>query len=181
MRPASRTPPWRAKQMFKRTAINPGQSGPSVQELLAAAEAADKAANATSEAEEMRAVGEVLAHMGTIQMVLMNRKMQRLSTSPRNNERLPLRDEGDDIGRVEARIPKELYFHLRKQRNFGDEGFNSDEGMRDFLKAFPQCKVKTVSGKTTVGWRQGAAPNAGSGPPSPEEIIIGRQGAPPRA
>ena len=129
-----------------------GRGNPQARELLAAARAADRAADAVSPQEQMAAVTQVLAHQETIRLALMNAQVNRVSSSYRE-ERLPLMAEGDEIGRVEARIPKDLFFHLGQQRNFGWDGFTDNGGMEDFLKAFPQCRVKTVSGKTTVGWR----------------------------
>lgn len=120
------------------------------EKLLAAARAADMAAAAETPQQEWRAVMEVLAHRETIQLGLMTSEMNGLSQNPHHEERLPIRDEGDDIGRIEARIPKKLFFHLMQQRNFGFDGFCDDGGMRDFLKTHPACAVKTVSGRTTV-------------------------------
>lgn len=120
------------------------------EKLLAAARAADKAAEAQTPQEEMRAVMEVLAHRETIQIGLIGARMNRCSQNPHQEERLPVREDGDDIGRVEARIPKGLFFHLMQQRNFGWDGMTSDEGMRDLLKTHPVCAVKTVTGRTTV-------------------------------
>jgi len=114
------------------------------------------AATAETPQEEYRAVMEVLAHQETIRLGLLNQRMSRASANPRPVERLPLRESGDDIGRVEARIPKELFFHLMQQKNFGYDGLTSDEGMRDLLKTHPVCAVKTVSGRTTVGYGSGA-------------------------
>lgn len=131
-------------------------------QLLAAADAADRAAAATTPQEEMRAVMGVLAHKEAIQMGLIGARMNRLSQAPRAIERLPLRDGGDDFGRVEARIPVDLFFHLMQQKNFGWDGMASDEGMRDLLKTHPACRVKTVSGKITVGYR-GESGNQESG------------------
>lgn len=119
-------------------------------DLLAAAEAAEMAANAETDQQEMAAVMEVMRHKEAIQIGLIQSRMQRCSQSPHAHERLPLREDGDDIGKVEARIPRELFFHLMQQKNFGWEGLTSDEGMRDLMKAHPVCRVKTVSGKTTV-------------------------------
>lgn len=125
-------------------------TGPSREKLEAAARAAEMAANAETPQEEYRAVMAVLAHKEAIEIGMMTATMNRCSQAPRLEERLPLRESGDDIGRVEARIPKRLFFHLMKQKNFGWEGLTSNEGMRDLLKAYPICKVKTISGKTTV-------------------------------
>ena len=100
----------------------------------------------------MRAVMEIVQHKEAIKIGLMQAEMQKRSQSPHLEERLPLRAEGDDFARVEARIPKDLFFHLVKQRNFGVDGFCDDGGMEDFLKTHPSCRVKTVSGKTVVGY-----------------------------
>ena len=118
----------------------------------AAARAADLAANATSNEAEMAAVMGVLAHREELQIALTNRALARFNGAPPGHRRLPLRDEGHEFGRVEARIPDALYFGLRGQKNFGEDGLFSDEGMRDVLKAYPCCRVETVSGKTTVGY-----------------------------
>lgn len=78
--------------------------------------------------------------------------------APNCQEALPLNDGSDDYGRVIARIPKTAFFQLLKQDNFGYEGMMSDEGMKDIFKAFPQCKVKTVSPRIfsgQCGWEGG--------------------------
>lgn len=130
------------------------------QKLLAAAQAAEIAAAADTPEAEMRAVMAVWEHKEAIQIGLITERMQRLSQTPHVHERLPLVADGDDFGRVEARIPKDLFFHLAQQRNFGMDGFTSDEGMRDLLQTHPACKVKTISGKTTVGYTGGAQRSA---------------------
>jgi len=82
-------------------------------------------------------------------------RLDRCAAHPRNAA-LPLRDEGEDYGRVEARVPATMFFQLMQQKNFGYEGFTSDEGMRDLLRDFPQCRVKTVSGNVVgVGFGAG--------------------------
>lgn len=121
-------------------------------ELIEAADACDAAANAADGQAERRAMMQVIAHQEAIQIGLINARLARLSQTPHAHERLPLRDDGDDIGRVESRIPKGLFFHLLHQKNFGWEGLTSDEGQRDIMKAHPACRVKTVSGKITSGW-----------------------------
>ena len=121
-------------------------------DLLAAARAADMAAMAETPEQEMAAFMAIAAHQETIQIALMNQHINAIAAAHVAQERLPLREEGDDIGVVEARIPKDLAFHFMQQRNFGWEGFSDDGGMHDFLKAYPQCRVKTVSGKTVSGW-----------------------------
>lgn len=124
------------------------------QRFLEAAELAERAASLAGTEAELAATMQALQYMEEIEIAMLNERLRQLAPMPRAQaECLPLRCEGDDIGRVEARIPKNLYFRFLKQKNFGEEGFTSDEGMRDFLKAFPQYAVKTVSGKTTVGYR----------------------------
>lgn len=119
--------------------------------LLAAANACDRAADAVGTESEMAEIMKVLAHREQMQQALVVAEVSRYAqTSMRQEERLPLRDDGDDFGRIEARIPKKLFFGLLKQKNFGHDGFCSNEGMRDFAKQYPQFMVKTVSGKTTV-------------------------------
>lgn len=132
-------------------------------QLLAAAQAAEMAAAAETPQQEYAAVMEVLHHREALQIGLIGARMNQCSQSPRLQERLPLREDGDDIGRVEARIPKDLFFHLMQQKNFGWDGMTSDEGMRDLLKTHPICKVKTISGKTTVGYRRKVTATFGRG------------------
>lgn len=123
----------------------------------AAAMAADRAAEAVGTERELSEMMTVLKYMEEIEIAMLNQRVNEISQSPTQvMERLPLREDGDDIGRIEARIPKNLAFRLMKQKNFGEDGFYSDEGLRDLLKAFPQYRVKTVSGKTTVGFGKGA-------------------------
>lgn len=116
-----------------------------------AAAAAERAAAAGTLQEEMRAVYDVLRYREEIQIATTNLALARVSGPAPKHERLPLRDEnGEDYGEVVARIPKGLFFGLRQQKNFGDAGLSDDSGIRDLLKAFPVCRVKTVTGKTTV-------------------------------
>jgi metal-dependent amidase/aminoacylase/carboxypeptidase family protein len=122
--------------------------------FLEAASAAERAAAAVGTEAELAETMKVLRYMEEIEIALVNQAALAVSQTPRQTmERLPLRESGDDIGRIEARIPKNLAFRFMKQRNFGEDGFYSDEGMRDFLKAYPQYAVRTVSGKTVVGYR----------------------------
>lgn len=132
-----------------------------------AAKAADRAAAAGTLHEEMTAVYDVLKYKEEIQIALTNQALQRCAGPPPGHERLPFRDEhGDDYGRVEARIPKSLFFGLKHQKNFGEEGLYSDDGMKDVLKAFPQCRVTTISGKVTSGY--------GSKQPARNRVVFGR-------
>ena len=121
--------------------------------LLAGARAAELAATAQTPEQERAAVMEVMRQREAIAIGMMYSRIQRMSETPHRRECLPLRDEGDDIGQVEARLPAEFVMRLAKQKNFGMEGLFSDEGMRDMLKAIPSAAVKTVSGKTVVGWK----------------------------
>lgn len=121
-------------------------------ELLQAADACEAAANAADREAEVRATMAIFRHQEAIQMGMIAAKMQRLSETPHAHERIPLRDDGDDIGIVKSRIPQELFFHLLHQKNFGYEGLVSDEGQRDIIKRWPVCKVKTVTGKIQSGW-----------------------------
>jgi len=92
----------------------------------------------------------VMREKEAMQIGLMYARLAKVSDNPHQHERLPMRDDGDDIGVIEARIPADLLFRLGQQKNFGWDGIYSDEGMRDIVKAHPFTKVKTVSGKTTV-------------------------------
>jgi hypothetical protein len=118
--------------------------------LLRAAQAAEQAGAAQSPEDERRAVMAVMREREAIQIGLMYARLRRMSDTPHAQQRRPLMEDGDVIGVVEARIPKELFFRLGRQENFGFDGFYSDEGMKDVLKAHPFCKVKTVSDKITV-------------------------------
>jgi hypothetical protein len=129
--------------------------------LLQAAAAADRAAAATDPEEERRAVMEIMRQKEALKIGLMYAELDRISQTPHQQVRKPLADDGDDIGVVEASIPAELFFRLGRQDNFGFDGFYSDEGMKDVLKAHPFCKVRTVTGKTVVGYTGGRAATRG--------------------
>lgn len=118
--------------------------------LLRAAAAADAAAAAETPEQERAAVMAVMREKEAMQIGLMYARLAKASDNPHLQERLPVRESGDDIGVVEARIPADLLFRLGQQKNFGWDGVYSNEGMRDIIKAHPFTKVKTVSGKTTV-------------------------------
>lgn len=124
------------------------------QKFEQAAAVCDRAAEAVGTEHEMREMMQVLRHMEEIQIALTNQAIARVAQTPRVQERRALAHEGDEFGRIEASIPKDLAFGLMNQKNFGYEGLMSDEGMRDLHKAYPFTKVKTVSGKTQVGYRK---------------------------
>jgi hypothetical protein len=107
---------------------------------------------ATIKAEFLPAVCEALANRQIFNVAKQNERFERVQKTqlPANYAR-PLMEDGQEFGRVEARIPRAAFFQLLQQKNFGYEGMMSDEGMRDLLKAFPQCRVQTVSGKLVVG------------------------------
>jgi hypothetical protein len=85
-------------------------------------------------------------------LMVLQRKLEATRNRP-PRKALPLRDtSGYDYGRVTDDIPEDLYFNLRGRKDFGPDGLKSDEGRKDILKSFPQLRVETVSGKTTVGW-----------------------------
>lgn len=120
--------------------------------LLRAANAADQAAEAVTPEAERAAVMAVMREQEALQIGLMYAQLNRVSATPHLQERLPVCDDGDVIGVVEARIPEDLLFRLGQQKNFGWEGIFSDEGQRDIRKAHPFTEVKTVSGKTISGY-----------------------------
>lgn len=96
---------------------------------------------------------EVLQEREVFSLAKVNMEMGRRGSRPyRGREALPLTDGGDEFGRVEARIPKTLFFNLLGQKRFGWEGLTSDEGLKDVLRDFPQCRVETVSGKIVSGY-----------------------------
>lgn len=114
------------------------------------------AADAGDEQQQRQAAMAVAAHQETIRLGLIAAQHRRISHT-HEHERMPLRIEGEDYGRVLARIPKEEFWHLVQQRNFGYEGFLDEGGLNDFLSTRPGCRVKTISGKTTVGYGSKAA------------------------
>jgi len=120
--------------------------------LLAAADACDRAAEAQTPEEDIRSFLEICRYKEEISIALINADLQRIAATHRHQERLPLREDGEDTGRLTHRIPKKLFFHLAQQRNFGLDGFYDNGGLKDFSKAYPQTTVKTVSGKAKVGW-----------------------------
>lgn len=126
------------------------------QDLLAAAEVAEFAAEAQTAEQQMAAMTQVLQYQRAIQIGLTAARMNRLGNAPANNERLPLLDDGHEFGRVAARIPEDLFWTLYHQRDFGREGLFSEDGLKDVLRDFPMCRVKTVSGKITVGYGSGS-------------------------
>jgi len=103
---------------------------------------------------------EVLQEQERFELAKLNMGLNgRVNVSPGGRaEALPLTDDGDEWGRVEARIPKALFFNLMQQRTAGGgerlgyEGLLSDDGMKDVLRDFPQCRVETVSGKIVSGY-----------------------------
>ena len=139
---------------------------------MEAAQACERAATAGTLAEQRAADFEVLRHKEAIQVGLIQAEMAKHSQSPHALEALPLAVEGDDFGRVRRRMPADLFFHLMQQKNFGWEGMTSEEGQRDLDKAYPTTTVKTISGRTTVGWR-GPARDARP-PKSKTSFVFGR-------
>jgi hypothetical protein len=124
---------------------------PTAREFNAAAEAAEFAANAQNLEQEMAAMTQLMRHQRTIELATTAARLDRFGGPPPDHERLPLMDEdGYEYGRVVARIPEALFYGLEFQKDFGPDAFHTDEGIRDICKAFPVCRTKTVSGKTTV-------------------------------
>jgi hypothetical protein len=100
-------------------------------------------------------VMRTLADKQVLHCAVAEAKLGRASQVMERTAR-PLEDDGHEWGRIEARIPQAVWFQLQQQENFGFEGLMSDEGMRDILKRWPQCRVKAVSGKVTgVGFGAG--------------------------
>lgn len=128
----------------------------STRDLLQAANACERAATAADVQEERRAVMDVIAHEHAISVGLMQAKLAKLAAlnmTGRQEERLPLRQDGEDWGYIESRIPADVFFHLLKQRNFGWDGLRSDDGQKELRAAYPVMSPKTISGKTVVGWK----------------------------
>lgn len=96
---------------------------------------------------------EVLQDRETAQLAAHEAKMRRLAGAP-GAERIPLMDEnGDDFGRVEARIPATLFFNQGIKRGFGC--WEDEEFLRDCLRDNPAFRIKTVSpnGRRVTGYR----------------------------
>ncbi len=98
---------------------------------------------------DIRRLVQILQNRQVLNCARQMAKLNRCAKRP-NNVALPLREDGQDFGRVEARIPATMFMQLMQQKNFGYEGLMSDDGMKDILRDFPQCRVETVSGKVTV-------------------------------
>lgn len=97
-------------------------------------------------------VAEAFQRMDLVEKAKIEERVMRCGGRP-DNQALPFRDEdGTELGCIEARIPKDVFFRFAQQENFGWAGLQSDDGMRDLLKAFPQFKVETVSGRIFSGW-----------------------------
>jgi hypothetical protein len=96
-------------------------------------------------------VWQVYQELEAHRLAQLNQRINRVAAGAAGAA-LPLRDGGDEFGQMVARVPRDLYFHLLQQRNFGAEGFQSDEGVRDLLKAYPQCGVTTVTNKIQTGY-----------------------------
>jgi hypothetical protein len=139
---------------------------PTPAQFNAAAEAAEYAANATTVEQDMVAMTQLLRHQRTIELCQAKQQLDRFGGPPPDHERLPLMDEdGYEYGQVVARIPEALFYGLEFQKDFGRDAIHTPEGIRDICKAFPVCRTKTVSGKTTVAMRT-SLKSKGSSPKS---------------
>jgi hypothetical protein len=54
--------------------------------------------------------------------------------------------------RVAARIPEKLFYNLFYKKGFGMQERLDAQDLREVTAAFPQCRVESVSGRTTVGY-----------------------------
>ena len=54
--------------------------------------------------------------------------------------------------RVAARIPEKLFYNLYFKKGFGMQERLDAQDLREVTAAFPQCRVESVSGRTTVGY-----------------------------
>lgn len=140
-------------------------------QLIAAANACERAAKATSPEEQRAADYEVLRHKEAIQIGLIQTEMSKHSQTPHALEALPLAVGKDDFGRVRRRMPAALFFHLMQQKNFGWEGMASEEGQRDLDKAYPTTTVKTISGKCVVG-ASGRSARGDARPTSAKRAVV---------
>jgi len=96
---------------------------------------------------------EVLQDRETAQLAQHEAKMRRLAGAP-GSERIPLLDEdGEEFGRMEARIPAVLFWNQVVKR--GMECWEDEEFMRDCLRDNPQFRIKTVNprGRLVTGYR----------------------------
>jgi len=84
-------------------------------------------------------------------------QQQRLAGAP-GSDRIPLLDEdGEEFGRVEARIPAALFFNM--EQRYGQEAWSEDSDLLKYaLREHPQFRVNTVQpfGRVVTGYR-GAA------------------------
>jgi hypothetical protein len=89
-------------------------------------------------------------------LVATKSALKQCETMP-PEERLPLVDEhGNEFGRVAASIPENMFYHLMKRRDLDPTWIQTADGVHEVMKEVlhdnPACRVKTVSGKTMVGW-----------------------------
>jgi hypothetical protein len=106
--------------------------------------------------DDPRALVEFFADAEKARLVVNKSALQRNETAP-PMERLPLRDaDGYEFGRVVASIPEDLFYHLMNRADLDPHWTETPDGVREVvkevLKSNPACRVKTVSGKTVVGW-----------------------------
>jgi hypothetical protein len=107
--------------------------------------------------DDPRAVVDFFVDAEKARLVTTKSALQRNETAP-PMERLPLRDaDGNEFGRVVASIPEDMFYHLMDRPDLDPNWTKTADGVRevvkDVLKSNPACRVKTVSGKTMVGWR----------------------------
>lgn len=107
----------------------------------------------------------ICAHVLTEDHARVEKQMKRFGGNPLR-EALPLRDGREDFAVVEAHVPAALALAVETDPNFGPGYLKDPSGMKDFLKHYPQCRVKTVSGKVQSGY--------GSKRPARGRVIFGR-------
>lgn len=122
---------------------------------MEAAEVCERAAKATNQEQEMAAAYAVMQNRIVQQTLQIQSAAAKIGGLLPGHERKPLSVDGDDIGIVEARVPAKLFYHLVQQKNFGLDGFYSDEGIRDLHKGYGFTKVKHVSAKPTFSFSRG--------------------------
>lgn len=108
---------------------------------------------AAAQEDRLEELAAICAHVITEDHARADAHLNRFAGNPLN-EALPLRDDGEDFAIVEANVPSAVAMAIETDPRFGPDYLKDPSGMKEFLKYHPQCRVKTVSGKTTVGWRE---------------------------
>ena len=103
---------------------------------------------------QLPVLASILTDIHLQDLARLDRNVNRFAGNPMSkNGALPLTDDGEEFARVEANVPAALAMEFQNRKGWGPETFSTDAGMKEFLRCYPQFKVKTVSGKIQSGWR----------------------------